>query len=62
MSTNMKKCNYYLVFIFILSGHFVFAQSSDSWPIFRGNQQLNRCFKTELAGSAKTVVDISNRR
>ncbi len=49
----LKK--YFLLLVIILFGKFSFPQSSGSWPIFRGNQQLTGVSQIELPAQPKLL-------
>jgi len=56
---DLKQINminkYILVMLVILSGNLAVAQSSGSWPIFRGNQQLSGVSRTDLPDQPKLL-------
>src|SRR5690606_40007659 len=49
----MKRIRYTIAILFFAAG--LSAQSADSWPIFRGNQQLTGISKTELPNQPKLL-------
>ena len=49
------KYNYFLLGVLLFLGTQIQAQPSDSWPIFRGDQNLTGVSKTTLPASPKLI-------